>query len=252
MHLEQLSVSVIIPAYNREALLNEAIDSVLQQDHQTKEIIVVDDGSTDSTATIAKSYGEPVRYVYQSNAGPAAARNLGITLAKNDVIGFLDSDDVWAENTLVSQLTFLAEHPTTEAVIGTLQLMQCIGSKEGKPIFTISDQAHWNTNLGSLLCRKTVFKKVGMFNEELRYYEDVDWFLRAEELGIHMECVPTLVLYHREHRNNMTYHLEVPPSDFLKCIKKHRDRQRDKKPEQPFRLKTPLWAKKQPPNEIGK
>ncbi len=246
MSLSLFSVSVIIPAYNRDVLLADAIDSVLQQCHHPLEIIVVDDGSTDNTAAVASRYGEAVRYVYQPNAGPAAARNQGIRIAQGDVIGFLDSDDVWVPDTLSPQLAYLAEHPMVEAVIGTLQLMQCVSFEADKPLFEISDQARWNTNLGSLLCHAAVFQKVGMFNEQLRYYEDVDWFLRAEEIGIHLVCLPTLVLHHRLHPGGMTHHLDVPPADFLKCIKNHRDRLRHRGGEPSFALKSPLWAKQQP------
>ena len=145
------SVSVIIPTYNRDAWLADAIESILQQRNVSLDIIIIDDGSTDNTAAVAHGYGEaPVQYAYQPNAGPAAARNRGLQLAQGDVVGFLDSDDVWVADTLAHPLTYLAKHPMVEAVIGTLQSMRHLGVKAGQPLFESFDKARWDTNLGSL------------------------------------------------------------------------------------------------------
>ena len=90
-----IPVSVIIPTYNRSHCLGDAIDSVLAQTHKNLEIIVVDDGSTDGTKDIVRSYGWPVKYIYQTNQGVSAARNRGIKEARSEWIAFLDSDDEW-------------------------------------------------------------------------------------------------------------------------------------------------------------
>ena len=92
---EAICVSAIIPAYNREKTIARAIDSVLAQKYSVAEVIVVDDGSTDNTSGIVKSYGEKVRYYYQDNSGAAAARNKGVHEARYGWIAFLDSDDFW-------------------------------------------------------------------------------------------------------------------------------------------------------------
>jgi glycosyltransferase involved in cell wall biosynthesis len=92
---KSIHISAVIPAYNREKTIARAIDSVLAQKYPASEIIVVDDGSKDSTREIVEGYGEKVRYLYQDNAGAAAARNRGVHEAKYGWIAFLDSDDYW-------------------------------------------------------------------------------------------------------------------------------------------------------------
>lgn len=104
-------VSVIIAAYNAEKYLAGAIDSVLAQSYPSVECIVVDDGSTDRTAEIAKGYGAKVRYLYQANAERSAARNNGMGQASGEYLNFLDADDLLAPEKLAEQVAFLEEHP---------------------------------------------------------------------------------------------------------------------------------------------
>ena len=99
-------VSTIIPVFNGERLLPEALDSVFRQDYRPIEVIVVDDGSTDGTSLVARSCPE-VRYLYQSNQGLGAARNAGIAAACGEFIAFLDADDIWLPRKLSSQMNFL-------------------------------------------------------------------------------------------------------------------------------------------------
>lgn len=105
------SVSVVIPAYNIEAYLVRAIDSVLAQTQPPEEIIVVDDGSTDQTAAVAQRYGSQVRYIYQENAGLSAARNTGIRNANSVWIALLDGDDEWLSDKLRLQIDLLKRNP---------------------------------------------------------------------------------------------------------------------------------------------
>jgi glycosyltransferase involved in cell wall biosynthesis len=97
-------VSVVIPCYNSEAYLRETIDSAVNQTHPPREVIVVDDGSTDGSASVAEAYGDPVRVIRQENQRQAAARNRGIEEARGDFVAFLDADDLWHPEKLERQL----------------------------------------------------------------------------------------------------------------------------------------------------
>lgn len=104
-------VSVIIPTFNRGYMLRRAIDSVLRQSYRDVEVLIADDGSTDDTAQIVRSYGAPVRYFHQCNSGVSAARNLGLRHARGEFIALLDSDDTFFPWKLEAQVTLLRHHP---------------------------------------------------------------------------------------------------------------------------------------------
>ena len=118
MRCEPILVSVIIPVYNGEAFLVEAVESIQRQVHRPLEILIVDDGSTDNTAKIAAGFDDDVRYTFKPNGGPASARNTGLKMARGSVIGFLDVDDLWTEKKLEWQLTRFVSTPTLEIILG--------------------------------------------------------------------------------------------------------------------------------------
>ena len=109
-------VSVIIPTFNRSALLPEALDSIFRQDWPSLQIIVVDDGSTDQTRELIASYGSKVEYAWQPNQGAGSARNRGLAMARGSVIAFLDSDDLWLPVKLRTEMALLDEFPDAGAV----------------------------------------------------------------------------------------------------------------------------------------
>jgi glycosyltransferase involved in cell wall biosynthesis len=108
--IKQELVSVIVPVYNGAQYLEAAITSIFAQDYRSIEVIVVDDGSIDDSAQVAKSFKD-IRYMFQQNSGPAAARNSGINSANGDFIAFLDSDDLWMPDKLSLQTNYLHNHP---------------------------------------------------------------------------------------------------------------------------------------------
>jgi glycosyltransferase involved in cell wall biosynthesis len=109
-------VSVVIPTYNRAHLLKESLDSILRQTVPVREIIVVDDGSTDNTQELVRSYGQPVILLTQNRAGESAARNRGKAHASSEWIAFLDSDDVWRPTKIAKQLQYLEHHPSCDFI----------------------------------------------------------------------------------------------------------------------------------------
>ncbi|NOX43676.1 MAG: glycosyltransferase family 2 protein [Gammaproteobacteria bacterium] len=110
--------SVIIPSYNRCYVLPQAIDSVLLQNYPALEIIVIDDGSNDDTAQMMAQKYPNVRYLYQENQGPAAARNRGIQAAKGNIIAFLDSDDIWLAGKIALEQRLFRDFPNADMLAG--------------------------------------------------------------------------------------------------------------------------------------
>jgi len=220
-------VSVIIPVYNGASFLNGAIVNVLSQNYQPLEIIVVDDGSTDDTAQVAASYPKGVRYVHQPNTGPSAARNRGIKLAQGNMIAFLDVDDLWSDRKLNLQTAYMQANPTVEIVQGLIQTMQLSGpGSSNKPQFEVTSVPYHYINIGSALYRKTVFEKVGLFDEALTDNEDTDWFIRAWEKGISKAVLNEVTLFYRKHTSNLTHGQNPVNYGLTKLIKKHLDRGR--------------------------
>jgi Glycosyl transferase family 2 len=112
-------ISIVIPTFNRAQLLQRALSSLARQDLRDTEIIVVDDGSTDATESVVKSFGYKIRYERQSRKGPGAARNLGWSLVRSDYVAFLDSDDVWFSWTLETHKSCIEKYKCPKLVIGT-------------------------------------------------------------------------------------------------------------------------------------
>ena len=213
-------VSVVIPVFNGERFLREAVESVLAQQYSHLEIIVVDDGSTDGTASVARSLSETVRYFYQTNQGPAAARNRGIEQAQGSLIAFADADDLWPADKLALQLPYLIKTPAIDIVLGRIQQVMVSGPTQAQePAFSV--------NLGSAVIRRSVFERVGLFDETMRYSEDVDWFMRAREGGATIVTIDAVTLFYRQHEENMTRGKSAAELNVLKALKKSLDRRRE-------------------------
>jgi glycosyltransferase involved in cell wall biosynthesis len=229
-------VSVILPVYNGEEFLVDAIASIQQQDYRPLEIILVDDGSTDQTARIAVDFQADVHYVYQSNSGPASARNRGLTLAQGHFVAFLDADDLWPTNKLRFQIDFLNAHPQVEIALGRVQCMHLMRTNHSKPEFKPFREPAVIFNVGAAVIRKSVFNRVGYFDESMRYSEDVDWFMRVRESDIPLVILDDVGLFYRIHEHNMTLNREISMFTFKTALKKSIDRRR----EQGSRLATSL------------
>lgn len=182
---ENPRVSVVIPTYNRGWIVNDAVDSVLNQAFQQYELIVVDDGSTDDTKAILREYGDRIRVIRQANRGVSAARNRGIRAAKAPLIAFLDSDDVWLADKLSVQVAFFDNHPAA-AVCQTEETWIRNGvrvnpgkrhRKRSGMIFEPS-LALCLVSPSAVMLRKDLFETIGLFDESLPACEDYDLWLR--------------------------------------------------------------------------
>jgi glycosyltransferase involved in cell wall biosynthesis len=195
------TVSVVIPAYNAASYIAAAIDSVLAQTRPVSEIIVIDDGSADSTQRIVSGYPQVKRF-NQDRQGPSAARNVGIRRAQGEFVAFLDSDDLWHPQKIEKQLTALAAYPSAAFSFSTLASFYMRDNVEvALEPYMPKDLRVWlkektnadgsafgnvyqlllRTNCvhtSSVIVRRDVLSKVGMFDETVRHGEDHDLWLR--------------------------------------------------------------------------
>ena len=192
-------ISVIIPMYNGEKYIKEAVESVLAQEYTAIEVIIVDDGSIDHSAQIVKGFGNSVKYFYQENAGQVSALNAGIGYAQGEVIGFVDADDLWAPNKISVLLPRLLQKEQTYAVVGELQRFW--EDEAGEKQFLPKEKA---MSLLAGLFRKEVFEKVGRINGELVAHYDIDFYMRMKELKLHIEYIADAVGFYRRHGENMS------------------------------------------------
>ena len=185
-------VSVIIPAYNVESSLRKCLNSVLNQNFNDLEIILVNDGSNDQTETIARSYKNGIKYITQENRGQGAARNRGLDVANGELIAFLDADDYLEKEFLFSTARFLDQHNEAIAVscgsytrlhngqvkIGPSCLSNGYGPK--KPIILDDFFKFWaeqdHVRTGTALIRHNVIKKAGMQRDDLRVSQDLEYW----------------------------------------------------------------------------
>ena len=218
-------VSIVIPVFNGERFLRAAVESALAQNYAPVEVIIVDDGSTDGTAAVARSLPETVRYLRQTNQGPAAARNRGIKHAQGSLIAFADADDLWPARKLELQLPYLITDAAVEIVMGRVQ--QVLSSQAVNDQVQVAEPA-FSVNLGSAVIRKSIFERVGLFDETMRYSEDVDWFMRAREAGIAITTIDAVTLLYRQHEENMTRGKSASELNILKTLKRSLDRRRER------------------------
>jgi Glycosyl transferase family 2 len=180
-------VSVILPTYQRRELVQRAVASVLAQSYRDFELIVVDDGSTDGTGEALAALGDAIRYTWQPNRGPAAARNAGLRLARGSIVAFLDSDDRWLPDHLAVMTETLARNPAAVLVstcprfrIGGRELPRNACLVDHRDSLIGAESAGWPSCTAA---RTEDVRAVGGFNEALRAAEDSDLFVRLARRG---------------------------------------------------------------------
>ncbi|MGF1493709.1 MAG: glycosyltransferase family 2 protein [Microcoleaceae cyanobacterium] len=207
--------SVIIPSYNCDRYISQAIESVLAQADQELgtdfEIIVIDDGSQDNTRQVLEPYQDRIRYVYQQNQGVSVARNHGIRLAQGEFIAFLDADDLFLPNKLTQQLTVFEANPDLGIVHSGWRRISQTGE-------TLMDVHPWTTvpeldleswlrwkplgTMGTLMFRRRWLRRVGGFEPGLTHAEDVDLILRLSLKGCQADWLRQPTVCYRQHDRN--------------------------------------------------
>ena len=220
-------VSVIIPVYNYDRYLGEAVESALNQTYGNLEVIVVDDGSTDRSGEVANSFaGRGVRYCHQVHAGIGPARNKGVESARGEFIAFLDADDRWPLEKLERQLKAFEDDPELEMVFGqALQLQNGAAWEAGinnkNPEGLVAGMVP-----GTLLIKRDAFARVGQFQDGLKVGEFIDWYARAVELKLRSLVMPDLFLWRRIHDSNQGIRERQSVSDYARVLKAKLDRRR--------------------------
>lgn len=226
-------VSCIVPVFNGERHLREAIASIRAQTHGPLEIIVVDDGSTDATGSVARSFGDAVRYVAQPNAGPAAARNTGIANATGELIAFLDADDRWHPEKLARQMECFQHQPALDVCLAHVQNFWVEELREEAEQWREHFRAQPIAGYTSvaLLARADVFARVGVYEARLKHGADADWFARAEEAGAAIAVLDDVLVYRRLHPENRSrVWSDRSQEEILRVMKSIVDRRRGKVP----------------------
>ena len=222
-------VSCIIPVYNGQRFLAEAVDSIFAQTYRPIEVIVVDDGSTDGTARVAGDYPRPIVYIHQTNQGSPRARNRGIQAAKGDFIAFLDVDDLWRAQKLSVQMAKFDDQVELDFCVSHIRnfWMPELADEEARLGDHPKTQPLPGYISGTLLAKRSSFEKVGLFNSELDHGDSLDWFLRAREKGAVGEVITEVLVDRRMHSGNISRLQEKQSrNEFLTILKRSLDKRR--------------------------
>ena len=226
--MERPLLSVMIGVYNAAPYLAEAIESVFAQPYRPLELIVVDDGSDDGSAAVAKSFGDSLVYAYQENGGNGSARNHAVRLASGELFAFLDADDRFTPDKLELQWAALVTDPELDVVFGhvkefcspELTEVQRAGIRPPAP-----EPMPW-TAPNLMLIRRESFVRVGPFSESLKVGVTVDWYARATEAGLRSLMLPQVVLERRLHLTNNGLREQASRSQYAHVLKAALDRRR--------------------------
>ena len=219
-------ISVVIPVHNGERYLAAAIQSVLDQRHAGLELLVIDNGSTDATADVARSFSS-IRYFHLVDKGLCKALNYGLGQCRGPFLGFLDADDLWSPNRLAVQLEAFASNPGVEMVFGHVeQFISPELDESAKAKLSIRNRHLPGRYRGSMLIRKESFWRVGPFEPSVDYGEFLDWYMRAEEQKIREVMVPEVLTLRRIHGANLGYTERHNRVELARVLKRGLDRRR--------------------------
>ena len=220
-------VSVMIGAYNAAPYLGEAIESVFAQDYEPIELVVVDDGSTDGTADVARSFAQ-VKVICQENGGNGAARNRAVENASGELYAFLDADDRFTLGKLSLQKAALDADPGLDMVFGHVRefLSPELDEETRAGLRPPAPEPMPWTAPNLMLIRRESFRRVGPFTTAVRVGVTVDWFARAAEAGLRYTILPGVVLERRLHTQNNGLRERASRSQYLEVIRQAMERRR--------------------------
>ncbi|MGL6140662.1 MAG: glycosyltransferase family 2 protein, partial [Planktothrix sp.] len=204
-------ISIIIPAYNCDRYIGQAVESILNQTYPADEIIIIDDGSQDNTREVLQPYSDYIRYVYQENQGVSVARNHGLNLARGEFIVFLDADDIFLPDKLAAQIAIFQAQPH----LGLVQSGWRRVNQQGEtlmeatpwdyvPELNLENWLRWKPlgTMGTLMFRREWLLKIDGFEPGLAHAEDVDLILRIALLGCESAWLQQPTVCYRQHDRN--------------------------------------------------
>lgn len=198
-----MHVSVVIAAYNADAYIAEAIESVLGQTVPPDEVIVIDDGSRDGTRSVLDRFGSRIVALTQENSGQAVAVNKGLAMARGELIGFCDADDLWTARKLEMQLALLEHDRSVEAAFGKVQQFVSPDVPEAHRARLTPDVEIMPGELKQcMLIRHAALKRIGPFDESLPATFFIAWLGRAKQSGLKIAHVDDVVVQRRLHLGN--------------------------------------------------
>lgn len=213
-----------MPAYDAARFIEQALTSIRAQTRPADEILVIDDGSTDTTVALAR--GVPgVTVLQQAHAGVAAARNRGLEAATGDVIAWLDADDLWAPETLALQLESLVSGDAA-IVMGRVREFEDGGHSDLGRLAREAGPARAAELPGIVAARREVFTRIGPLSTDFRAGAFMDWLLRARQAGETVHCHAHTLLYRRRHDANLGRREPDTRRDYLRLVKAQLDRRR--------------------------
>jgi glycosyltransferase involved in cell wall biosynthesis len=224
-------VSVVMPAYNVAWCIGRAVDSVLAQDDPARELLVVNDGSTDDTRAVLDRYGDRITVIDQANRGMCAARNVAIRRARGVYIAFLDADDWWLPDKLGRQVALMEQQAdigfsSTAARVEDengrlLNLWPCRSGRTQMLETLFAENAAIAGGCSAVMARRHLIEQVGAFDESLRGFEDPDlWIRLAAVTGYACICEPLAVILRRE--KSVSRNIEAMRDSTLRSMHKNR------------------------------
>jgi glycosyltransferase involved in cell wall biosynthesis len=222
--MADVRVSAIIPVFNGERYLAEAIESVLAQTSPASEIVVVDDGSTDGSRAVAERFGPPVRLVSATHAGAGAARNRGVAQSTGELLAFLDADDIWPSDKLERQLAALFGDSGADFALGHLEefVSPELGAAAKARLAPRPARASFAPS--AFVASRAVMERIPFSTAPVG--EFLDWILQARDQGIRGVIVPDVVMRRRLHDDNSSLRRRDARGEFARMIKRSLDRRR--------------------------
>ena len=222
-------ISCIIPTFNSEKYLEHALESVFSQTYRPIQVIIADDHSVDCTPDVAGRYGDRICFVSEKRDSPAATRNLGVDRSDGEFLAFLDPDDLWHSEKLSRQMARFSKRPELEISVTNARMFWDADIKDEERFYQDLPRSRAVPGYATttLLVRRAVFSKIGMFNTDYFFGDSMDWFIRAREKGVVMELMEDVLTFHRMHDANLTRRRKQDSKEeFLKIIKDRLDKVR--------------------------